>query len=95
MSDERLYEVYGDVQYIKASIDSLLVSHKELALKFDDHLSTSMELKERYQTRLDKLAKRVDKMEWKVGGIVVSALFILQTAWSYLYQHLPSIFSER
>lgn len=82
--DDKLYELYGNVSYIKSTVDHILTSHTGLQTSFDEH-------KEYCEKTKDRVEKRLDKIEWKVGLLVTVAVLIVQNGGGWAIELLKKV----
>lgn len=85
-NDDKLYELHGNVSYIRSTVDHILKSHVDLQTSFDEH-------KDYCEKTKDRVEKRLDKIEWKVGLLVTSALLIVQNGGKWVIEIVKQIMS--
>lgn len=86
--NDKLYTLYGDVQYIRSQVDTLVASLRSSNDKFDAHLLWANKERDSALDKLKKIDDKVNGIQVKLGAAITVITLALQVIGKWAWDHL-------
>lgn len=95
MEDDKLYNLNGEVQAVKAEVkagfENIERRLDEIKGNFAEHLTWAASQKDVNDKKVSAIANRLNKIELRVGLIVGALVFALQAVGKWVISHIGQI----